>query len=152
MRIPLPHLAPRSPARSPAPAVLAGGLALLLGGCGTHVVKIDSSVLRLRIDEYSITPQDVQVHAGRLKITAVNTGVLTHNVRVELDHPSANGSPLVPNCVLPAEITGCGTPIIEPGQTVTSPKLTLPPGHYKLVDTIANHADLGDYGSLTVVP
>jgi hypothetical protein len=152
MRIALPHLGPGLPGRSPAAILLAGAVALLVGGCGKHLVKVDSSVLRLRIDEYSITPQDVQVHAGRLKITAVNTGVLTHNVRVELDHPAANGSPLVPGCVLPAVITGCGTPIIEPGQKMTSPKLTLPPGHYRLVDTIANHADLGDYGTLTVVP
>jgi hypothetical protein len=27
----------------------------------------------------------------------------------------------------------------------------LRPGHYKLIDTVANHADLGDYGTLIVV-
>jgi hypothetical protein len=152
MRIVSPQLPPRLPARRPALLALAGALALLAGGCGSQLVKIDSSVLRVRIDEYSITPQNVQMHAGRMKITAVNTGILTHNVRVELEHPASDGSPLVPGCVPAGTLTGCGTPIIQPGQKQTSPKLTLPAGRYKLVDTIANHADLGDYGTLTVVP
>jgi hypothetical protein len=113
---------------------LALALALLAGGCGSHLVKVDSSVLRLRIDEYSITPQDVEVRAGRLKIVAVNTGILTHNVRVEpADDPHPIG----------------GTGVAQPGQVVIA-KVELKPGRYRLVDTIANHADLGDYATMTV--
>lgn len=133
-----------SPSRSPRPPIAAiallGVVVLLASGCGTHLVKVHSSVLRLRIDEYSITPQDVQVHAGRLKIVAENTGILTHIIRVEIEHPSPGSSGVIG-----------GTGVIQPGQKLTSPKLDLQPGRYRLVDTIANHADLGDYGSLTVV-
>ncbi len=136
--------------RHPAHLVLVGALALLVGGCGDHLVKVDSSVLRLRIDEFSITPQLVQVHAGRLKINLVNTGILTHNVRVETEQPSKTGSPYVPGCAPATSTTGCGTGIAQPGTKVTSEKLTLQPGRYRLVDTIANHADLGDYGTLIV--
>ena len=41
--------------------------------------------------------------------------------------------------------------IAEPGQTIPPFKLTLKPGHYKLVDTVADHVDLGEYGTLIVV-
>lgn len=131
--------------------MLLAAVAVLAAGCGTHVVKVDSSVIRLRIDEYSFTPQEVQVHAGRLKIIAVNTGILTHNVRVQVARPNATGDPYVPGCVPPNVATGCGTSVAQPGERVVSPKLTLAPGVYRLVDTISNHADLGEYGTLTVV-
>ncbi len=124
------------PARTSAGLAVLGAAALLATGCGTHLIKVRSSVLRLRIDEYSITPQDVEVHAGRLKLIAFNTGILTHNVRVESDRPGSSA-------VL-------GTDVVPPGQSRTA-KLTLTPGSYRLVDTIANHAALGDYGTLTVV-
>ncbi len=151
MRIVFPHSLSGLAARTPARLALLGAVALLAGGCGTHVVKVESTVVRLRIDEYSITPQDIQIHAGRLKIVAVNTGILTHNVRVQSARAGGGSDPYVPGCVPPTEPTGCGTGVALPGHRVTSPKLTLAPGHYRIVDTLANHADLGEYGTLTVV-
>jgi hypothetical protein len=114
-------------------------LAALLAGCGSEPVFVDSSVLRLRLDEYRITPQLVHIHPGRLKIVAVNTGILTHNVRIEEDHPDRRGNPIVLG----------GTATAHPGDSVSG-KVTLKRGRYKLVDTIANHKDLGDYGTLIV--
>jgi plastocyanin len=140
MRIAFPPTPLGHAVQTPARLALLGALALLPAGCGSHLVKVDSTVVRLRVDEYSITPQLVQVHPGRLKVVVVNTGILTHNVRVESQHPNSAGNPAVLG----------GTGVAQPGQKVTSPKLTLAPGTYRLVDTIANHADLGDYGTLIV--
>jgi hypothetical protein len=140
MRIVSPHSLPGSSAHRPATLALLGSLTLLLSSCGSHLVRVDSSVLRLRVDEYSITPDKVQMHPGRIKIVAVNTGILTHDVKVETVKHNQNGS---------AVIIG-GTGVLQPGDRLTSEKLTLAPGTYKLIDTIANHADLGDYGTLIV--
>jgi hypothetical protein len=140
MRIVTPHSLHGSPAHRPLTLALIGGLTLLLSGCGSHLVKVDSSVLRLRIDEYSITPDKVQMHPGRIKIVVVNTGNLTHNVKVEAVARNENGSVVVLG----------GTGILHPGDKLTSDKLTLVPGTYKLIDTVGNHADLGDYGTLII--
>ncbi len=140
MRIVSPHSRPGSHAHRPATLALLGSLALLLSGCGSPLVKVNSSVLRLRIDEYSITPDKVQMHPGRIKIIAVNTGVVTHNVKVEAVKRNENGSVVILG----------GTGILHPGDKLTSPKMTLGPGTYKLVDTVGNHADLGDYGTLII--
>ncbi len=130
-RHPPPHLA--------APGILAA--LLLLTACGSHLVTVNSTVVRLRIDEFNITPQTVQVHAGRIKIAVVNVGVATHDVQVRGDHNQKNGDPIVYNAPT----------VLKPGET-TSFKVTLKPGRYNLLDTVANHADLGDYGTLVVVP
>jgi len=132
---PVPHLRPPRLA-------LAGvlGSALLLAGCGPRLVTVNSSEVRLRIDEFNITPQTVQVHAGRIKIAVVNVGVETHDVEVQAGHPQKNGDPIIYN----------QPTVLQPGQSTTF-KVTLKPGRYKLLDTVANHADLGDYGALVVV-
>lgn len=140
MRIVSHHHPSGSSPLTPVAAAVLGGLVLLLAGCGSQLVKVDSSVLRVRIDEYSITPDNVEMHAGRIKIVAVNTGQLTHDVKVEAVKPNAAGNPVVLG----------GTGILHPGNKITSPKLTLAPGKYKLIDTVGNHADLGDYGTLTI--
>jgi hypothetical protein len=127
-------------ARRLALTLLAATAAPALGGCGGgHTVNVAGTVLRLRLDEFRITPQLVRVHPGRLKIIAFNTGVLTHNVKVELEHRDAYGQPIVIG----------GTPTALPGQEVDA-KLTLSSGRYLMVDTLANHLDLGQYGTLVV--
>jgi hypothetical protein len=102
-------------------------------------VVVNGSVLRLRLDEFRITPPRVQVNAGRLKIIAFNTGQLTHNVKVELEHRDASGQPVVLG----------GTPTALPGGEVEA-KMVLTPGHYRMVDSLANHVDLGQFGTLIV--
>ena len=111
-----------------------------LAGCGgSHTVVVDGSVVRLRLDEFRITPQLLRVHPGRLKIIAFNTGQLTHNVKVELPHRDATGQPIVLG----------GTPTALPGGEVET-KLVLAPGRYLMVDSLANHVDLGQFGTLIV--
>jgi hypothetical protein len=116
-------------------------LALCLTGCGSNLVLVKGTEIRFRLDEFSITPQNVQVHAGKIKFAAVNAGVETHDLVVEPDHLNSAGDPIYLN-----------TPVIaQPGQLIPPFKLNLAPGHYKLVDTVADHVDLGEYGTLTVV-
>jgi len=143
MRIVPSHIRLHRPGAACARLAALSALVVLGAGCGEHLVKVESSVLRLRVDEFSITPQLVQVHAGRLKIEVVNTGILTHNVRVESQRRTATGGPIVLG----------GTNVAQPGERVFSidpNKLDLQPGRYLLIDTIANHADLGAYATLIV--
>jgi plastocyanin len=113
---------------------------LALAGCGTKTARIDNHELRLRLEEFRFVPQSVSVPPGRLKIIAVNAGVLTHNVVVELVHRDSNGNPVIKAAI----------PTIMPGQTSLPLKVDLPPGHYLLVSTISNQADLGMAATLTV--
>ena len=130
------------PYRHPLSAVLApiALLATLLAGCGSHAVVQDSSVVRLTVADFAISPQDVQVRPGRIKLVVLNTGIVAHDVKVETLNPLANGN---------ANPLG-GTEAILPGHSAESAKLLLSAGTYKLVDTIANHVDLGAYGTLVV--
>ena len=117
-------------------------LALTASGCGGQErVEVEGRTLRLRVDEYRITPQDVRVKAGRLRIVATNVGRLTHNVKIvrqdEADLEEA-----------PEEIGG--TRSTQPGESAAVTFEDLEPGRYRLACTIANHDDLGQYGSLVV--
>src|ERR671926_488334 len=128
------------PASFPRRLVVLAGLLALLAGCGDDTPRrVDRPVLRVRLDEYKITPQDVSVPAGRLQIVARNDGRLTHNLRIELPPKD------------PDEQTRQlgGTPTAHPGQTVRA-TVTLRPGKYRITGTIANHDDLGMYGTLIV--
>lgn len=127
------------PMRRHAPTWLVLAAACAFVGCGTKTAVENSSVLRLRVDEYRITPVRVEVPTGRLKIVAYNTGILSHNVVVEKPYTDSNGNPLILK----------GTGVAHPGQQV-SVKVTLVPGTYKLVDSVANHGDLGAYATLIV--
>jgi uncharacterized cupredoxin-like copper-binding protein len=121
-------------------ALLFGALLALVAGCGDDAPRrLDRPVLRVRLDEYKITPQNVSVPAGRLQIIARNDGRLTHNLRIELPPKD------------PDEQTRQlgGTPTAHPGQTVRA-TVTLRPGKYRITCTIANHDDLGMYGTLIV--
>ena len=114
-------------------------LALAACGCGERTVVVTSHLLQLRLDEYRITPQLVQVPAGTLQIVAYDTGILPHDVRIEASNPDRSGNVIVLG----------GTPAAHPGEKVTA-TITLTPGRYQMVDTIANHGTLGDYGTLIV--
>jgi hypothetical protein len=122
----------------------AAATALCLSACGgSHVVTVGSNEVRLRLDEFSITPQAVAVHAApRIKISAVNVGIEPHDVVVEAEYLQKDGDPITYN----------KAQVAQPGQTITFKLTNLRPGHYKLLDTVANHADLGDYGTLIVLP
>jgi uncharacterized cupredoxin-like copper-binding protein len=131
---------PQAMSRSILPAVLLTSLAVLCGGCGSDdVFRTDRPILRVTLDEYRIVPQNVVVKPGRMKFTVRNTGRLTHNLVIQIpDGPDDK----------PVEIARVDT--MQPGETAEPIKVDLKPGTYRLVCTIANHDDLGQYGELEV--
>jgi plastocyanin len=115
-----------------------------LFGCGREAPYVPASgrAVSLRLDEYRILPQRVTVPAGRVRIIARNTGRLTHNVAVvQFDRPLGADE----------EKQYARTPTAHPGDVVRT-TVTLKPGKYRLVCTIANHDNLGQYSELKVVP
>ncbi len=124
---------------TPLAAVLAA-LAAALGGCGDdEVFRTDRPILRIALDEYRIVPQNVVVKQGRMKFVVRNTGRLTHNLVVQIPK-GPDGKPV--------EIARVGT--MQPGESGEPIKVTLLRSEYRLVCTIANHDDLGQYGKLEV--
>ena len=131
------------PLTRPILALLGAATVALTGtGCGKDdPVEIEGRTLRLRLDEFRMTPQDVRVRAGRLRIVATNVGRLTHNVKIVRQDEDDLEAP-------PVEIAGTRT--AQPGESVPV-TVDLKPGTYRLACTIANHDDLGQYGTLEVV-
>jgi hypothetical protein len=128
--------------RSTLSAAVLALLATALGGCGSDdVVRSDRPVLRITLDEYRIVPQDVVVRPGRLKVTARNRGRLPHNLAIQIPE-GPDGKPV--------DIPGGRVGTMHAGQTGEPIKVTLRPGTYRLVCTIANHDDLGQFGELKV--
>lgn len=115
--------------------------AALLSGCGSDPVDVEGRTLRIRLDEYRLLPQDLRVQEGRLRIVATNVGRLTHNLRVVKQNEDDLEA-------LPTEIAG--TRSAQPGESTSVTIDDLAAGEYRIVCTIANHDDLGQYGTLTV--
>ena len=128
--------------RSTLMTAVLGVLALALSGCGGDgVFRTDRPILRVTLDEYRIVPQNAIVKPGRMKFAVRNSGRLTHNLAVQI--PEGPGGK-------PVDVPGGRTETMQPGQTGEPIKVTLEPGEYRLVCTIANHDDLGQYGVLKV--
>ena len=114
---------------------------LALAGCGEgRTVTPSGSTVRIKVDEYRLSPQKVRVRGPRVRLVVTDTGILTHNVKVfsttqfdETDKPILLG----------------GTTTAHPGETVTG-VVRLAPGRYRLACSIANHDDLGEHGILIV--
>jgi hypothetical protein len=116
--------------------------AVAAAGCGGEpaAVAVPGRTLRVTLDEYRIQPQNVRMRPGRIHLVAVGRGRLTHNLVVEsiTDDPTK-------------EVVYGRTDTAHPGQTVTErAPLVLKPGRYRLACTIANHQNLGQYGTLIV--
>ncbi len=132
------------PAQLPARRALCGALLAvaiaLPTGCGDdHQLHEDQPVVRVTLDEYAITPQDISVPSGRVELVARNIGRLTHNLQIEVP-------PKDPD----AQAKSVGqTPTAQPGTTVTA-TLNLKPGTYLMRCSLANHDDLGMTGKLVV--
>jgi plastocyanin len=118
--------------------------AAVLFGCGRDAPYVPASgrAVSLRLDEYRVLPGRVTVPAGRVRIIARDAGRLTHNVAVvQFDRPLGEDE----------EKQYARTPTAHPGDVVQT-TVTLKPGKYRLVCTIANHDNLGQYGELKVLP
>jgi uncharacterized cupredoxin-like copper-binding protein len=122
-------------------AVLA---ALVATGCGDEIAYTRAPDRRVdvRLDEYRVLPEHIQVTAGRVTITARNTGRLTHNlVVVQFSRPLGD------------EVEhqyGQPTKTLFPGET-GSTTVNLKAGKYRLICTIGNHDNLGQYAELKVI-
>ena len=104
-------------------------------------MSVDGRTLRVELDEFRILPQNNRVGPGRLRIVAVNIGQVPHNAKVvRLDEEDREAPP--------TEIGGTGT--AQPGETATFTFEDIKPGEYRMVCTITNHDDLGQYGDLIV--
>ena len=118
--------------------------ALPLSGCGATVAytRAPDRRVAVRLDEYRVLPEHIQVTAGRITITARNTGRLTHNlVVVQFKRPLGDEV---------EKQYGNPTKTLFPGQTATT-TVDLKPGKYRLICTISNHDNLGQYAELKVV-
>ena len=113
---------------------------LVLVGCGDEEpVVVEDRTLRVRLDEFRVVPQNVKVKAGRLRIVATNVGRLTHNlIVVKQDEDDLEERPV--------EIDGTRT--AQPGESAAVTFEDLPAGEYRMICSIANHDDLGQYGKL----
>ncbi len=118
--------------------------ALVLAGCGGGTFRTDRPQVKLTLDEYRIVPQDIVVKPGRMKFVVRNSGRLTHNLVIQIP-PEKPGT-------APEPVPDGRTTTMQPGQTAAPIKVTLEPGEYRLVCTIANHDDLGQFGTLKVQP
>ena len=119
--------------------------AIALGGCGEgETFRTERPLLELTLDEYRIVPQNVVARPpnGRIKIVVRNTGRLTHNLSIQVPAKEVDDRP--------EEVPGARVKSMQPGEAAEPIKVELAPGEYRLVCTIANHDDLGQYGTLIV--
>jgi plastocyanin len=118
--------------------------ALVATGCGDQIAYTRASDRRVdvRLDEYRVLPEHIQVTAGPVTITARNVGRLTHNlVVVQFNRPLGNEQ---------EKQYGQPTKTLFPGETAST-TVDLKPGKYRLICTISNHDNLGQYAELKVV-
>jgi plastocyanin len=125
--------------RLPLAVVLGAGLLAGCGGSGggkpeVHAVTVPASRgVSLTAREYSFRPNAITATGagGKQKLTLHNEGSLPHDVHV-----------------LKGDRDLGGTPPFEKG--TRSAELVLPPGRYRLICTIGEHAKLGMRASLEV--
>ena len=110
-------------------------LALLLAGCGSAgaPVKTDATTVAIVLDDYTIRPQQLRVPAGkRLTFVVRNQGRLGHTFRIRGRR---------------ANVLALTT--IRPGTSATK-SAKLGKGTYTMYCVLANHEELGMYGTLVV--
>jgi hypothetical protein len=118
-------------------------VAIALAGCGeAKQVRTERPILRISLDEYRIVPQNISARPGRIKIVVRNNGRLTHNLAIQTPPKEIGDKPV--------DVVGGRVKSMQPGEVAAPIKPTLAPGTYRLVCTIANHDDLGQYGELVI--
>jgi len=113
-----------------------------IAGCGDDdpYAAAGGRTVEVRLDEYRVLPTRITAPSGRLRITGRNVGRLTHNVAVvQFERPLGDEQ----------EHQYARTPTAHPGERVST-TVTLKRGKYRLICTIANHDNLGQYGELKV--
>jgi plastocyanin len=108
---------------------------LTLAACGGSqpTVRERTGSFSVTLDDYLIRPQSIRIPAGgKLTATVTNRGRLGHTFRIRS-----------PNHNVLAFTT------IEPGET-KSRSFRLAKGTYRMFCVLANHEELGMYGTLVV--
>jgi len=113
-------------------AVLAA--ALVLHGCGgaEPTARVQDGRVAVTLDEFLISPQNLELPAGRATFDVVDRGRLRHNFRLW----GPGGEPVPIRSLFPGD-RARRTAILRPGE-------------YRMVCTIMNHAELGMTGRLVV--
>jgi hypothetical protein len=121
-----------SPRQRLAAALLAPVLAAGVAGCGhaSHVAA--DGTVQIALNEYRVTPQQVDAHTGGLTFVVHNYGRLTHDLVISRDGQ-----------------TEAYTAPIPPGGTADL-VAELDPGSYELASTVLDDQALGAYGSLHI--
>jgi uncharacterized cupredoxin-like copper-binding protein len=119
-------------ARTRLPAALAAVALLTACGSAPPTHRAPDRRVAMTLDDYLVSPQRVRIPPGPATFTAVNRGRTTHTLRVT----DGTRDLLAVTTLLPGE------------RGVAS--ATLPAGTYKLYCAIANHEELGMWGTLVV--
>jgi uncharacterized cupredoxin-like copper-binding protein len=130
--------APRCPASASRYALVTASLGMLaaamIAGCAApqDPVRPRDGRVQIRLDDFSIRPQSIRAPGGApLSFEVVNRGVLPHTFRVEDEKLRVEQSTLKPGA----------------RATIT---VRLPRGRYRMFCAIANHEELGMYGTLVM--
>lgn len=84
------------------------------------------------LDDFRFEPQAIRARSGRISFALRNRGRLAHTFRLRI-----KGRPVVE------------VPSLLPGESTTR-AARLPRGSYRMFCALANHEELGMYGTLTV--
>jgi plastocyanin len=116
-----------------ATALALGAAALPAAGCGEpEAGAVPGRVLEVTASEFRFSPQNVVMTPGRTEIRLRNEGVLPHNLK------------------LLRKGTRIGGPATVQKGDVSTWSVVLREGRYRMVCTIQNHDDLGQYGQIIV--
>jgi plastocyanin len=122
------------PARTRTPIVLIL-CALVLAACGGSGAAVEepSGKFAVTLDDYLIRPQDIRVpKGGRLTVTVTNRGRLGHTFRIRAKTRNV-----------------LAFTTLQPGESKTR-SFKLKRGTYTMYCVLANHEELGMYGTLVV--
>jgi plastocyanin len=113
---------------------LAASVLVLCAGCGSRerATVVHDGRVSVGLDDFRFEPQTIRARAGKITFTLRNRGRLAHTFRLRIE-----GRPVVE------------VPSLLPGEG-TVHTANLKPGTYRIFCALANHEELGMYGTLTV--
>jgi plastocyanin len=110
-----------------------GTIALPAAGCGEPDAEaVKDRTLEVHATEFRFSPQNVVMTPGKTTIVLVNDGKLPHNLKLLRKGTRIGG---------PATVQHGGRSTWD---------VVLREGRYRMVCTIQNHDDLGQYGEIVV--
>jgi len=120
--------------RRAARALLAASALALWAGCGSEerAARAADGRVAVALDDYAFDPQVISARPGRVTFALSNRGRVAHSFRLQ-----RGGRPV-------AQV-----PSLLPGERETA-TVTLKRGNYRIFCALANHEELGMYGSLSI--